>query len=183
MRGVSRWWKYGYNQPIESVGWRWRPNFSQFFLILLFTKPNIKVSGRLNQTKTHITHILYQPNLKVRSAWTNPLTQGAPGMPSLLGLMSNNTNIFCLFRVNVIQALSCLPCEGINRCAEVSFILNKRRDFRQRKLWFFFIFSLRNTVKQDTGVKTVVVAVMCVQKEKGRLAVESGVKEALVHLG
>ena len=34
--------------------------------MLQFTKPNIEVSGRLYQTKKHITHIVYQPYKKVR---------------------------------------------------------------------------------------------------------------------
>ena len=34
---------------------------SLIFLILLFTEPNIEVSGWLYQTKTHFTHIVYQP--------------------------------------------------------------------------------------------------------------------------
>ena len=44
---------------IECVGWR--RHSSLIFLILLFTKPNIEVSGWLYQTKTHITHIVYKP--------------------------------------------------------------------------------------------------------------------------
>ena len=44
---------------IECVGW-WHHS-SQIFLILLFTKPNKEVCGWLYQTKTHITHIVYQP--------------------------------------------------------------------------------------------------------------------------
>ena len=40
---------------IECVGWR--RHSSLIFLILLFTKPNVEVSGWLNQTKTHFTHI------------------------------------------------------------------------------------------------------------------------------
>ena len=44
---------------IECEGWR--RHSSLIFLILLFTKPNIKVSGWLYQTKTHFTHIIYQP--------------------------------------------------------------------------------------------------------------------------
>ena len=48
---------------IECVGWR--HHSSLIFLILLFTKPNIEVSGWLYQTKTHITHIVYQPFSRV----------------------------------------------------------------------------------------------------------------------
>ena len=48
---------------IECVGWR--RHSSLIFLILLFTKPNIEVSGWLYQTKTHITHIVYQPFSRV----------------------------------------------------------------------------------------------------------------------
>ena len=48
-------------KPIECEGWR--RHFSLIFLILLFTKPNIEVSGWLYQTKTHFTHIVYQPFL------------------------------------------------------------------------------------------------------------------------
>ena len=44
---------------IECEGWR--RHSSLIFLILLFTKPNIEVSGWLYQTKTHFTHIVYQP--------------------------------------------------------------------------------------------------------------------------
>ena len=39
--------------------------YSLIFLILLFTKPNIEVSGWLYQTKTHFTHIVYQPFSRV----------------------------------------------------------------------------------------------------------------------
>ena len=35
------------------------------FLILLLTKPNIEVNGWLYQTKTNITHIVYQPFSRV----------------------------------------------------------------------------------------------------------------------
>ena len=38
---------------------------SLIFLILLFTKPNIEVSGWLNQTKTRFIHIVYQPFSRV----------------------------------------------------------------------------------------------------------------------
>ena len=38
-----------------------RRHSSLIFLILLFTKPNIEVSGWLYQTKIHFTHIVYQP--------------------------------------------------------------------------------------------------------------------------
>ena len=48
---------------IEREGWRW--HFSLIFLILLFTKPNIEVSGWLYQTKTHFTHFVYQPFSRV----------------------------------------------------------------------------------------------------------------------
>ena len=44
---------------IECEGWR--RHSSLIFLIQLFTKPNIEVSGWLYQTKTHFTHIIYQP--------------------------------------------------------------------------------------------------------------------------
>ena len=43
----------------------WRRHSSLIFLILLFTKPNIEVSGWLYQTKTHFTHIVYQPFSRV----------------------------------------------------------------------------------------------------------------------
>ena len=43
---------------IECEGWR--QYSSLIFLILLFTKPNIEVSGWLYLTKTHFTHIVYQ---------------------------------------------------------------------------------------------------------------------------
>ena len=43
----------------------WRQHSSLIFLILLFTKPNIEVSGWLFQTKTHFTHIVYQPFSRV----------------------------------------------------------------------------------------------------------------------
>ena len=42
-----------------------RRHSSIIFLILLFTKPNIEVSGWLYQTKTHFTHIIYQPFSRV----------------------------------------------------------------------------------------------------------------------
>ena len=48
---------------IECEGWR--RHSSLIFLILLFTKPNIEVSGWLYQTKTHFTHIVYQPFSRV----------------------------------------------------------------------------------------------------------------------
>ena len=48
---------------IECEGWR--QHSSLIFLILLFTKPNIEVSGWLYQTKTHFTHIVYQPFSRV----------------------------------------------------------------------------------------------------------------------
>ena len=48
---------------IECEGWR--RHSSLIFLILLFTKPNIEVSGWLYQTKTHFTHIIYQPFSRV----------------------------------------------------------------------------------------------------------------------
>ena len=43
----------------------WRRHSSLIFLILLLTKPNIEVSGWLYQTKTHFTHIVYQPFSRV----------------------------------------------------------------------------------------------------------------------
>ena len=49
---------------IECEGWR--RHSSLIFLILLFTKPNIEVSGWLFQTKTHFTHIVYQPFSRVK---------------------------------------------------------------------------------------------------------------------
>ena len=51
-------------QYIECEGWR--QHSSLIFLILLFTKPNIEVSGWLYQTKTQITYIVYQPFLRVK---------------------------------------------------------------------------------------------------------------------
>ena len=48
-----------FNVSIECVGWGHHSSLN--FLILLFTKPNMEVSGWLYQTKTHITHIVYQP--------------------------------------------------------------------------------------------------------------------------
>ena len=48
---------------IECEGWR--RHSSLIFLILQFTKPNIEVSGWLYQTKTHFTHIVYQPFSRV----------------------------------------------------------------------------------------------------------------------
>ena len=50
-------------RAIECEGWR--QHSSLIFLILLFTKPNIEVSGWLYQTKTHFTHIVYQPFSRV----------------------------------------------------------------------------------------------------------------------
>ena len=51
------------NPSIECVGWR--RHFGLIILILLFTKPNIEDSGWLYLTKTHITHIVYQPFSRV----------------------------------------------------------------------------------------------------------------------
>ena len=48
---------------IECEGWR--RHSCLIFLILLFTKPNIEVSGWLYQNKTHFTHIVYQPFSRV----------------------------------------------------------------------------------------------------------------------
>ena len=48
---------------IECEGWM--RHSSPIFLILLFTKPNIEVGGWLYQTKTHFTHIVYQPFSRV----------------------------------------------------------------------------------------------------------------------
>ena len=48
---------------IECEGWR--QHSSIIFLILLFTKPNIKVSGWLYQNKKNITHIFYPKNYLV----------------------------------------------------------------------------------------------------------------------
>ena len=52
-----------YDQVIECVGWR--HHSSLIFLILLFTKPYIEARGWLYQTKTHVTHIVYQPFSRV----------------------------------------------------------------------------------------------------------------------
>ena len=60
--GVTEW-------PVKCVKFieceGWRGHSSLIFLILLFTKPNIEVSGWLYQTKTHLTHIVYQPFSRV----------------------------------------------------------------------------------------------------------------------
>ena len=48
---------------IECEGWR--RHSCLIFLILLFSKPNIEVIGWLYQTKTHFTHIVYQPFSRV----------------------------------------------------------------------------------------------------------------------
>ena len=48
---------------IEGEGWR--RHSSLILLILLFTKPNIEVSGWLYQTKTYFTNIVYQPFSRV----------------------------------------------------------------------------------------------------------------------
>ena len=48
---------------IECEGWR--RHSSLIFLMLLFTKPNTELSGWLYQTKTHFTHIVYQPFSRV----------------------------------------------------------------------------------------------------------------------
>ena len=48
---------------IECVGWGHHSSLN--FLILLFTKPNMEVSGWLYQTKTHFTHIVYHPFSRV----------------------------------------------------------------------------------------------------------------------
>ena len=50
-------------RTIECVGWR--HHSSLIFLILLFSKTNIECSGLLYQTKTLITHIVYQPYSRV----------------------------------------------------------------------------------------------------------------------
>ena len=47
------------DQCIECEGWK--QHSSLIFLIILFSKPNIEVSGWLYQTKTHFTHIVYHP--------------------------------------------------------------------------------------------------------------------------
>ena len=52
-------------KTIERVGWR--RHSSLIFLIQLFTNPNIEVSGWLYKTKTHFTHIVYQPFSKLKS--------------------------------------------------------------------------------------------------------------------
>ena len=52
-----------YGGSIECEGWR--QHSSLIFLILLFTKPNIELSGWLYQTKTHFTHIVYHPFSRV----------------------------------------------------------------------------------------------------------------------
>ena len=43
----------------------WRMEATLIFLILIFTKPNTGVSGWLFLTKTHFTHIVYQPFSRV----------------------------------------------------------------------------------------------------------------------
>ena len=67
---------------IECEGWR--RHSSLIFLILLFTKPNIEVSGWLYQTKTHFTHIVYQPFSRV-----------SPPSFTLYGSTKNYTRIGC----------------------------------------------------------------------------------------
>ena len=59
-------YKTANSRPISTIECEgWRQHSSLIFLILLFTKPNIEVSGWLFQTKTHFTHILYQPFSRV----------------------------------------------------------------------------------------------------------------------
>ena len=50
-------------QIIECKGWR--RHSSLIFLLLLFTKPYLEVSGWLFQTNTHFTHSVYQPFSRV----------------------------------------------------------------------------------------------------------------------
>ena len=71
----SKLWFFG---GYVCVGWR--PNSILIFLILLFTKPNIEVSGWLYQTKTHITHHVYQPFSRVEVPYYN----GWQGFPDTL---------------------------------------------------------------------------------------------------
>ena len=69
---TGRKWRYS-TRTSHKMRWRgsniecegWRQHSSLIFLILLFTKPNIKVSDWLYQTKTHFTQILYQPFSRV----------------------------------------------------------------------------------------------------------------------
>ena len=54
---------------VATIEWEGlRRHSSLIFLILLFTKPNIEVSGWLYQTKTQIAHIVYQPFSRVSDA-------------------------------------------------------------------------------------------------------------------
>ena len=59
-------YKTANSRPISTIECEgWRQHSSLIFLILLFTKSNIEVSGWLSQTKKHFTHIVYQPFLRV----------------------------------------------------------------------------------------------------------------------
>ena len=75
----------GQHGEVNEHNWDWNRNYpfwnQNFFSVtdslngaivafylaptVLFTKPNIEVSGWLYQTKTHFTHIVYQPFSRV----------------------------------------------------------------------------------------------------------------------
>ena len=71
---------------LKKIGvWRMEATFQSHLLILLFTKPIIEVSGWLYQTKTHFTHIVYQPFSRVLppsftlyGLWSDPVSNSAP---------------------------------------------------------------------------------------------------------
>ena len=79
---------------IECEGWR--RNSSLIFLILLLTKPNIEVSGWLYQTKTHFTHIVYQPFSRV----------SPPSFTLYVSNWNNNTGGIPKFKVEFIKNIS-----------------------------------------------------------------------------
>ena len=80
------------NACIECEGWR--RHSILIFLILLFTKPNIEVSGWLYQTKTHFTHIVYQPFSRVSPpSFTLYGSYRLKLMPTLI-LSFLNTNMY-----------------------------------------------------------------------------------------
>ena len=56
-----QWEEWLQNAGIECEGWR--RHSSLILLILIFTKPNIEVSGWLYQTKTHFTQLTLFINL------------------------------------------------------------------------------------------------------------------------
>ena len=98
------------NQSIECEGWR--RHSSLIFLILLFTKPNIEVSGWQIQTKTHFTHIVYQPFSKVSP-------------PSFSLYDCNRLFIFLLFLSKFILLIQSLVPKNLTLAVENMFVAIK----------------------------------------------------------